>query len=88
MKMKKNLLFLFYILAGIVLGALLANLCAGVPLLSWLAYSNSIGFSPSAPAVLDLSVLKISFGFSMGVSVAQIFTISGAIFLYHKTVGR
>ena len=26
MKLKKNLLFLFYILAGIILGALLANL--------------------------------------------------------------
>lgn len=88
MKMKKNLFLLFYVLAGIVLGALIANVCGKVPGLSWLAFSNSIGFSPSAPAVLDLSVIKISFGFSMGISVAQILTIGGALFLYFKTAGR
>lgn len=65
--------------------------CAGrhagqrVPFLSWLSYYQSIGFNADAPFVLDLSVIKLTFGFSMGVSVAQIFTIAAAIFLYNRT---
>lgn len=53
--------------------------------LSWLSYYQSIGFNSDAPFVLDLSVVKLTFGFSMGVSVAQIFTIAAAIFLYNRT---
>lgn len=84
MKLKRNLLLIFFILAGIVLGGMLANLCANIPFLSWLAYSSSIGFNADSPFVLDLSVIKLTFGFSMGISVAQIITIALAIFCYNK----
>ncbi len=79
MKLKRNLLLIFFILAGIVLGGMLANLCANIPFLSW------IGFNADSPFVLDLSVIKLTFGFSMGISVAQIITIALAIFCYNKT---
>ena len=79
MKLKRNLLLIFFILAGIVLGGMLANLCANIPFLS------SIGFNADSPFVLDLSVIKLTFGFSMGISVAQIITIALAIFCYNKT---
>ena len=85
MKLKRNLLLIFFILAGIVLGGMLANLCANIPFLSWLAYSSSIGFNADSPFVLDLAVIKLTFGFSMGISVAQIITIALAIFCYNKT---
>ena len=85
MKMKRTLLLWFFILAGIVLGAMLASVCRNVPFLSWLSYYQSIGFNADAPFVLDLSVIKLTFGFSMGISVAQIITIALAIFLYNKT---
>lgn len=85
MRLKRNLLLVFFLLAGIVLGAMLANLCARVPFLSWLAYYSSIGFNPENPFVLDLSVVRLTFGFSMGISVAQIITIALAIFCYNKT---
>ncbi len=79
MKLKRNLLLVFFLLA------MLANLCARVPFLSWLAYSSSIGFNADSPFVLDLSVVRLTFGFSMGISVAQIITIALAIFCYNKT---
>ncbi|MEG0091997.1 MAG: DUF4321 domain-containing protein [Oscillospiraceae bacterium] len=82
--MKKQFLFLFYLLAGIITGSLLAGLCARVPALSWLGYTNTIGFSPSSPAVLDLIIIKVTFGFSMAISVAQVMTISLAMFLFSK----
>lgn len=85
MKLKRNLLLLFFLLAGVLLGGMIATLCANVSFLSWLSYSGTIGFSPDAPFVLDLWVLKLSFGFSMSISVAQVITIALAIFLYNKT---
>lgn len=85
MKLKRNLLLLFFVLAGIVVGAMLAAVCKNVSFLSWLSYYQSIGFNADAPFVLDLSVLRLTFGFSMGISVAQIITIALAIFLYNKT---
>ena len=83
--MKKTFLFLFYLLAGIVLGALLANLMAGIPSLAWLGYSKTIGFSANNPAILDLVICRITFGFSMSISVAQIITISLAMYLFNKS---
>lgn len=83
--MKRTFLFLFYLLAGIIIGALLANVLVGIPALAWLGYTNTIGFSAANPAVLDLIICKITFGFSMSVSVAQIITISLAMVLYNKT---
>lgn len=88
MKLKRTLLLLFFLLAGTVLGALLATASAGVPWLSWLAFSRSIGISPEAPFILDLSIFRFSFGFEMGLSVAQIITIGLAIVLYNWVTKR
>lgn len=85
MKLKRTLLLWFFILAGIVLGAMLASVCRNVSFLSWLAYSQAIGFNADAPFVLDLSVAKLVLGFSMSISVAQIITIALAIWCYNKT---
>lgn len=85
MKLKRTFLLWFYILAGIVVGAMIASVCQDVSFLSWLSYYQSIGFNADAPFVLDLSVVKLTFGFSMGISVAQIITIALAIVLYNKT---
>ena len=79
--MKRTLLLCFFILSGILLGARIARLAAGTPRLSWVAFSQSVGFHP----VLDLSVIKLDLNFTMGISVAQIITISLAIFLYTRT---
>lgn len=82
--MKRNLLLLFYLLAGVVLGGLLASACSGVPFLSWLSYSASIGFNPNNPFILDLAVLQLSFGFGLNISVAQIITVALALYLYSR----
>ena len=84
-KFKKNFFFFFYLVAGIVLGALLAHLCADVPFLSWLAYHVSFGLSPETPFVLDLAVMQLSFGVHVGIYVAQVLTISIAMFIYERS---
>lgn len=84
MKLKKTLILVFLILAAVILGAMLASFTASIPFLSWLSFYKAIGINAAAPAVLDLSVLKISFGFEMGINVAQVILIAAALVLYQK----
>lgn len=82
--MKNTFMFLFYLLAGIIVGSLVGNVCLGVPGLTWMGYARTIGFAASNPAVLDLIIVKITFGFAMSVSVAQIIFILLAMFIYNR----
>lgn len=82
MKLKRALLLVFFLIAGAVIGALVATVCTDVPFLSWLSFSRTIGISPGSPLVLDLSVLQFSFGMSVSVSVAQILVIGICIIIY------
>ena len=85
MKVRKNFLFCFYLLAGVVLGALLANLCANISFLSWMCYASNIGFGP---VTVDLSIVTFTLGAHMGINVAQIFTVGVALWLYYRVAGR
>ena len=77
----KNALFLcFCLLAGVIAGGLLAQLCAGIPALSWLAYSKTLRFAPQ----LDLSVLRLNLDFVLELSAAQVITLALAIFVYRR----
>ena len=84
MKLKKTLIFIFFILMGIILGSLVASLCSDIPFLSWLSFGKSIGIYADKPFVLDLAVAKISFGFEMGINVAQIIFIMLSLLAYHS----
>ena len=88
MKIKKNLILLFYILAGVIVGALIASFAQDVSFLSWLAYGKTMGIPTSDPMFLDLSIIKVAFGLEMGINVAQIITISLSIFCYKATVHK
>lgn len=88
MKLKRTLLLVFFLMGGAVLGALLATALADVSWLGWLAFSRSIGISPEAPFVLDLSVIRFSFGFQMQLSVAQILMIGLSIIGYNMAAKR
>ena len=82
MKLKRDFFFLFYLIAGIITGSIISNLCAGSSVLGWLAYGQTIGFAPNSPAIIDLAIITLTFGFSMSLTVAHIITISAAMFIY------
>lgn len=88
MKLQRTLVFLFFLLAGIIIGALLASVGEAVPFLHWLAYGKTIGLSTSNPMLLDLSMLKIAFGFEIGINVAQIITITIALLVYRNVAQK
>lgn len=82
---KKTIAFLFFLLAGIVLGTVLARLCTNVSFLSWLSYTMSVGIDTGAPVVLDLIVFKLAFGFTLSVTPAQIICVIIALIAYNNT---
>lgn len=81
LKFKKNLLLILFILAAIVLGALLADLVRGSAA-AWLSYGLSFGLNNGNPFVLDLYILKLTFGLSFSLNVAQLFLIIVALLIY------
>lgn len=81
--MKKNILLLFFILAGAMVGSLIAS--AGQPECpcspGWLTVRPS-AFPLPIPAYLDLAVVRVAFGLEMGLSIAQIGCIILSLFGY------
>ena len=88
MKWKRNLVLIFMLLAGVIVGSLIAGSAAKVPYLGWLSYGNSIGIPVNDPMVLDLAVLQLAFGFQFEVNVAQIICIILAICMYKGLVNK
>lgn len=80
---EKNIwILLVFLLAGLVIGGLLGKLAASVPWLWWLSYEQQFGLD--TPFVLDLSVLKITFGLMVKINIASIIGMILAIFIYKK----
>ena len=84
MDIKRNLTFFFFLLTGIIMGALAASLAAGVPWLDWLAFQMTMGIPLQSPLVLDFSVLRLSVGLEFGINVAQCITVTCALLLYKR----
>ncbi len=81
---KKGIVFAFVVIGAMILGSMIAVMCDEVDILKFLSYSAAIGLENSNPLVLDLVILKITFGLSINISVAHVVTFIIAIFAYPK----
>lgn len=79
-KDKNFWILLVFILAGLVIGGLIGELASKS--IWWLGYAQEFGLTQ--PVSLDLSILKISFGFSVRISIASIIGIAIALLVYRK----
>ena len=80
---EKNIwVLIVFLLAGLVIGGLLGKLAGGVPWLWWLAYEQEFGLNN--PLVLDLNILKLTFGLMIHINVASIIGMLVAVFIYRK----
>lgn len=75
-------ILLIFILSGLVIGGLLGELAANVNWLWWLSFGQQFGLE--SPFVLNLSIISITFAFSMKINIASIVGMAIAIFLYRK----
>ena len=79
----KNIwVLLVFILSGLVIGGLLGKLASSVPWLWWLSFEQEFGLEK--PLVLDLSILKLTFGLMFKINVASIIGMILAVFIYKK----
>jgi len=69
----RSLFSFFLVLIGIVVGSLVAKVTASVSALGWLSYALSFGLE--SPVVLDLSVVRLTFGLSVDLSIAVILCV-------------
>lgn len=77
----KNAWSLFLLLlAGVVLGSLIAQLTSGVSALSWLSFGQTFGLD--TPLTLDLGVLVLTFGLKIKFTIAGILGIILAAIIY------
>ena len=77
---EKNIwILLVFLLAGLVVGGRLAS---SVSWLWWLSYEQEFGLQ--TPLVLDLNVLKLTFGLMFKINIASIIGMVLSIFIYKK----
>lgn len=77
----RNTWFLIVLVcAGLVIGGLIGQLASQIDWLSWLSYGQEFGLEE--PLTLDLSVIKITFGFVININMASIIGIAIALLIY------
>lgn len=81
-KEKNVWILIVFLLAGLVIGGLLGKLASEVSWLGWLAYEQAFGLE--SPIVLDLNILKLTFGLMLNINVASIIGMVLAVFIYKK----
>ncbi len=79
---KGTWILLVFICSGLVIGGLLGQLAAQVDWLSWLSYGQEFGLKN--PVILELNVLRITFGLSININIASIIGLAVALFIYRK----
>lgn len=75
-------ILLIFICSGLVIGGLLGEMASQVEWLNWLAYGQKFGLQE--PLVLELNVIKITFGLMLNINIASIIGMAIALFLYRK----
>lgn len=81
-KDKSFWIMLIFLLCGLVIGGLLGDLAGSVNGLWWLSFGQEFGLE--SPFILNLSILSITFAFTIKINIASIIGMAIAIFLYRK----
>ncbi|MBO6053157.1 MAG: DUF4321 domain-containing protein [Clostridia bacterium] len=70
---------LFLILVGVVVGSLAADVTVGIPWLKWLSYG--LEFGTESPVVLNLNLLRMTFGIDIKITVSMVIFIALSLLL-------
>lgn len=84
MKGKNKLILIFLLLAGFVIGGLIAQVTTNIFFLKWLSFGMPIAINNGNPVAIDLAIFKISFGFFMQINVAEVVCIIIALLLHRR----
>lgn len=79
---KNGWVLVLLLLAGVVIGGFIGDMCGGISALSWLAYGKTFGLT--SPLILDLGIIVLSFGLTIKFTIAGIIGIIIAAIIYQK----
>ncbi|MBP3293875.1 MAG: DUF4321 domain-containing protein [Clostridia bacterium] len=70
---------LFLICVGIVVGSMLAEITADIPVLSWLSYG--LDFGTKTPIVLDLNAVSLTLGVTVKLTISSALCVALSLLL-------
>ncbi len=79
MRNGKFWLTIFLICVGVVVGSMMAEITAGVPYLGWLSYG--LTFGTDSPLVLNLNILRLTFGINVKLTVSTLIFVALSLIL-------
>lgn len=79
---RDRMTLILLLLAGLVIGGFLGEWLGGNPTFAFLNYGKTFGLTQ--PLVLDLNVLKLTFGFTVKFNLASIIGIVIAFIIYRR----
>ncbi|HIT93596.1 MAG TPA: DUF4321 domain-containing protein [Candidatus Faecivivens stercoripullorum] len=80
--MKKTLIFLLFLMAGLIMGAVLTRVAQQVSFLNWLCWGDSVGFGYPEAVTLNLSVIRLNLGMYVELNVARLICLAAALGAY------
>ena len=81
-KYKNGWFLILFILIGIVLGGLIAEITSGIPALSWLSYGQSFGAGlMESPVILNLGFIVLTFSIQIKITIAWILMCKSVMIL-------
>ena len=80
----KTVIKILTLCAGIILGGYLGELALNVPALNFLGAGKELGLT--SPFVLNLDVIKLTFGFTIKLNIAGIFGFIIALIIIKKVL--
>ncbi len=78
------MLLLVLLLSGVVIGGLAAELCRGIPWLSWLSYGRELGIDTANPLLLDLLIVRVRLGIIFRLNVAELLGLFTSLIIFKK----
>jgi len=80
--MKRTIIFLIFLMAGLIMGSVLTRIAADVSWLSWLCWGDSIGFGYPEAINLDLSIIQLKLGLYIELNVARLLCLAASMISY------
>ena len=84
MKGKISVLGVLIIIVGGIIGGLIADLTHNISFLSWLSYGGTFGIATGAPMVIDLGIMKFTFGLTVNITVAVVIGLLVSVIIWKK----
>ena len=79
----KNIwILVLFILCGVVIGSLIGEVVSQVESLWWVGYGQTFGLT--APLILDMGVISLTFAMTLKINIASIIGLGIALFVYRK----